>query len=304
METRDLYRELATLAEQGTPFVLATIIESTGSTPRKTGAKMAVLAGGRTIDTVGGGRIEAQVIRDSLDALKRGASGIVEYELRPKGEHALGMVCGGEAKVFLEVHAPDRTLVIAGAEHISQKLCPMAKLLDFRVVVVDQRTEFANAERFPLADEVIVGPPADIASLVSLDDRTHVVIVTHGHLFDMDALRVVVTSPVAYVGMIGSRTKVRTVMRELEAEGVPAEALARVHAPIGVDLGGQTPGEIAVSILAQIIAGWHDRQVSVVGRATAGAPALATPQAVALVGVGVGGGVAVGVDFPGTQDAV
>jgi Xanthine and CO dehydrogenases maturation factor, XdhC/CoxF family len=269
MKTRDLYRELATLAEQGTPFVLATIIESTGSTPRKTGAKMVVLADGRTIDTVGGGKIEAQVIRDALDALKRGVSGIVEYVLRPSGEHALGMVCGGEAKVFLEVHVPDRTLVIAGAGHISQKLCPMAKLLDFRVTVIDQRSEFANAERFPLADEVIVGPPADIASLVRLDDRTHVVIVTHGHLFDMDALRAVATSPVAYVGMIGSRTKVRTVMRDLEAEGVPAEALARVHAPIGIDLGGQTPGEIAVSILAQIIAGWHDRQVAAVSGASA-----------------------------------
>jgi xanthine dehydrogenase accessory factor len=263
MKTRDLYRELAILAEQGTPFVLATIIESAGSTPRKTGAKMVVLADGRIIDTVGGGKIEAQVIVDSLDALKRGVSRTVEYVLRPTGEHALGMVCGGEAKVFLEVHAPDRTLVIAGAGHISQKLCPMAKLLDFRVVVVDQRPEFANAERFPLADEVIVGSPAEIASLVRLDDRTHVVIVTHGHLFDKDALRAVATSPVAYVGMIGSRTKVRTVMHDLQEEGVPAEALARAYAPIGLDLGGQTPGEIAVSILSQIIAGWHDRQVSV-----------------------------------------
>jgi xanthine dehydrogenase accessory factor len=293
METRDLYRELAILAEQGTPFVLATIIESLGSTPRKTGAKMAVLADGRTIDTVGGGKIEAQVISDSLDALRRGVSGIVEYELRPTGEHALGMVCGGEAKVFLEVHAPDRTLVIAGAGHISQKLCPMAKLLDFRVVVVDQRPEFANAERFPLADEIIVGSPADIASLVRLDDRTHVVIVTHGHLFDRDALRAVATSPAAYVGMIGSGTKVRTVMGDLEEAGVPAEALARVHAPIGLDLGGQTPGEIAVSILAQIIAGWHNRQVSIATEASAGTALQA----------GAGGGVPAPAEHSGEHDA-
>lgn len=263
MESRELYREMAALAEGGTPFVVATIVESLGSTPRKTGAKMVVLADGRTIDTVGGGKIEAEVIRDSLDALKRGVSRVAEYELRLTGEHALGMACGGEAKVFLDVHAPDRTLVIAGAGHISQKLCPMAKLLDFHVVVVDQRPEFANAERFPLADEVIVGSPADIASLVRLDDRTHVVIVTHGHVFDMDVVRAVAPFPVAYVGMIGSRTKVRTVMHDLEEEGVPAQALARVHAPIGLDLGGQTPGEIAVSILSQIIAGWHGRRVTV-----------------------------------------
>ena len=263
MESRELYREMAALAEQGTPFVVATIVESLGSTPRKTGAKMIVLADGRTIDTVGGGKIEAEVTRDAVDALKRGVSRVVEYELRLTGEHALGMACGGEAKVFLDVHAPDRTLVIAGAGHISQKLCPMAKLLDFRVVVVDQRPEFANAERFPLADEVIVGSPADIASLVRLDDRTHVVIVTHGHLFDKDALRAVATSPAPYVGMIGSRSKVTTVMRDLQEEGVPSEVLARVHAPIGIDLGGQTPGEIAVSILSQIIAGWHGRRVTV-----------------------------------------
>jgi xanthine dehydrogenase accessory factor len=284
MESRQLYREMAALAESGTPFVVATIVESLGSTPRKTGAKMVVLADGRTIDTVGGGKIEAEVTRDALDALKRGVSRVVEYELRLTGEHALGMVCGGEAKVFLDVHVPDRTLLIAGAGHISQKLCPMAKLLDFRVVVVDQRPEFANAERFPLADEVIVGSPADIASLVRLDDRTHVVIVTHGHLFDKDALRAVAVSPAAYVGMIGSRSKVATVMRELEEEGVPVDALARAHAPIGIDLGGQTPGEIAVSILSEIIAGWHGRRVTVEteaaapaaeGRAEVGAAAAA-----------------------------
>jgi xanthine dehydrogenase accessory factor len=263
MESRKLYREMAALAEQGTPFVVATIVESLGSTPRRTGAKMIVLADGRTIDTVGGGKIEAEVTRDAVDALKRGVSRVVEYELRLTGERALGMACGGEAKVFLDVHAPDRTLLIAGAGHISQKLCPMAKLLDFRVVVIDQRPEFANAERFPLADEVIVGSPADIASLVRLDDRTHVVIVTHGHLFDKDALSAVATSPAPYIGMIGSRSKVSIVMRDLAEEGVPAEALARVHAPIGIDLGGQTPGEIAVSILAEIIAGWHRRRVTV-----------------------------------------
>jgi len=263
MESRELYREMAALAESGTPFVVATIVESLGSTPRKTGAKMIVLADGRTIDTVGGGKIEAEVTRDAVDALKRGVSRVVDYQLRLTGEHALGMACGGEAKVFLDVHTPDRTLVIAGAGHISQKLCPMAKLLDFRVVVIDQRPEFANAERFPLADEVIVGLPADIASLVVIDDRTHVVIVTHGHLFDKDALRAVAASPASYVGMIGSRSKVTTVMRELGEEGVPSDALARVHSPIGVELGGQTPGEIAVSILAEVIAGWHGRHVSV-----------------------------------------
>ncbi|MCZ7663839.1 MAG: XdhC/CoxI family protein [Thermoleophilia bacterium] len=262
MDTIGLYRAMADLTEQGTPFVLATVIESLGSTPRKTGAKMVVLADGRTLDTIGGGKVEAQAIADALDALKRGLSRTAEYELRPTGENALGMVCGGQVKVFLEVNGPANTLLIIGAGHISQKLCPMAKLLDFRVVVLDGRPEFATAERFPQADTVIVGQPKDVLQLTLVDGRTSVVIVTHAHVYDQDALGAVAESDAAYVGMIGSRTKVRTVKAHLQESGVSPEALARVRAPVGLDLGGQTPGEIAVSILAQIIAERHGKVAS------------------------------------------
>jgi xanthine dehydrogenase accessory factor len=270
MTTPDLYREMARLAEEGVPFVLATVVEAVGSTPRKAGAKMLVLADGTTVDTIGGGKIELQVIEDARTALGRGVSRVAEYELRQTGEHALGMVCGGETRVFLEVNVPVSTLLVVGGGHIGQKLCPMAKLLDFRVVVLDSRPEILTAERFPDADELVVGHPAEAASLVRLDERTHVVIVTHGHLHDKDALRAVVESPVAYIGMIGSRSKVRTVFDELAAEGVAPEALARVRSPVGLDLGGQTPGEISLAILAQIVALRHGRGSDV--RAIADAP--------------------------------
>ena len=237
MQSAELYRTMATLLDEGSSFVLVTVLESTGSTPRKSGAKMIVLADGRTIDTIGGGKVELRATEDALDALKRGVSRVAEYELRETGDNALGMVCGGQTKVSFEVHVPSRTLLIVGAGHIGQKLCPMARLLEFRVAVVDSRPEFATAELFPQADQVIVGHPKDVASLVRIDERTHVVIVTHGHIHDKDALRAVATSGAAYVGMIGSRSKVKTVLSELLEEGVPSEAIARVRAPIGLDLG-------------------------------------------------------------------
>jgi xanthine dehydrogenase accessory factor len=259
METSDLYRRMAALMEQGTPFTLATIVESLGSTPRKVGAKMLVLPDGSIAGTVGGGKVELQVIADAREALERGASRTVKYELRQEGEFALGMACGGETVVFLEVHRPQERLLIIGAGHIGQRLTPMAKLLDFHVTVLDSREEFVTPERLPQADSLVVGHPARTSELVAIDDSTHVVIVTHGHLHDKDALRAVVGSPARFVGMIGSRRKVKTVLSELEEEGVPAESLVRVKAPIGLDLGGQTPGEISVSILAQIVAEQHGR---------------------------------------------
>jgi xanthine dehydrogenase accessory factor len=255
----DFYKEISSLTERGIPFVVATVVEASGSTPRKVGAKMIVLPDGRTIDTIGGGKIEAQATTDALDCLERGVSRVAEYELRTTGEHALGMVCGGDTKVYFEVHSPARTLLVVGAGHISQKLAPIAKLLDMRVVVVDNREALANKEMFPEADEVFVGDQGDVAKLVAIDERTSVVIVTHGHLFDKDALKSVIDSPAGYVGMIGSRAKVRTVMSQLEEEGVDPAALARVYAPIGLDIGGQTPAEIAISILGEIIAVEHSK---------------------------------------------
>ena len=259
MTSQELYKKMAELAADGKAFVLATVVESFGSTPRKAGAKMIVLEDGSTIDTVGGGKVELQVVEDALEALKRGISRTVKYELRTSGEHALGMECGGETTVFLEVNKAAQTLVVAGAGHIAQKLAPMAKLLDFNVIVVDNRPEYADYVNLPSADQVICGHPANLPELVALDRNSYVVIVTHGHLHDKDTLEAVLSADVAYIGMIGSQNKVRVVLEQLLAEGADPERVARVHSPIGLDLGGGTPGEIAVSILSEIIALRHGR---------------------------------------------
>jgi len=257
MRAAELYGKMAELAQEGTPFVAATIIAVKGSSPRGVGTRMLVLADGTTMETIGGGALERRVIADALACLAAGVSRTERYELRPEGSRALGMVCGGEATVFLEVHVPDRTLVVLGAGHVGQKLCSFAKLLDFRVVVIDSREELVTPERFPRADRLICGDPARTAELTPIDESTHIVIVTHGHVHDKAALSSVIGSRAAYVGMIGSVAKVRTVFAELEQEGVARELFARVHAPIGLDIGAETPAELALCIMAEILADSH-----------------------------------------------
>jgi xanthine dehydrogenase accessory factor len=254
MRAAEFYAKMAELTRQGVHFVLATITAAQGSSPRGVGAKMLILADGMTVETVGGGVLERQVVADALACLASGASRSETYQLRPDGEHALGALCGGEATVFLEVHAPDRTLVIVGAGHVGQRLYAFAKLLDYVVVVLDPREEMVSAERFPQADQLICGDPARVAELCAIGEGSHVVIVTHSHQHDAAALRAVVDSPAAYVGMIGSANKVRAIFAQLADDGVEPELLARVHSPIGLDIGAETPAELALCIMAEIVA--------------------------------------------------
>jgi xanthine dehydrogenase accessory factor len=254
MRAAEFYAKMADLTRQAVPFVLATITAAQGSSPRGVGARMLILADGTTVETVGGGVLEKQVVTDALACLASGASRSETYQLRQEGEHALGALCGGEATVFLEVHAPDRTLIIVGAGHVGQRLCAIAKLLDYIVVVLDPRQEMVSRERFPQADQLICGDPARTAELCSLGEDSHIVIVTHSHQHDAAALRAVIDSPVAYVGMIGSANKVRAIFAQLADDGVEPELLARVHSPIGLDIGAETPAELALCIMAEIVA--------------------------------------------------
>jgi xanthine dehydrogenase accessory factor len=254
MRAAELHAKIAELAREGVPFVVATIVDVKGSSPRGVGARMLVLHDGSIVETIGGGVLEKQVITDALTCIASGVTRSERYELREEGAHALGSLCGGEATVFFEVHAPARTLLIVGAGHVGQKLCSLARLLDYQVVVLDSRQDMVTAERFPDADRLICGDPSQTAELFDIGERTHVVIVTHGHLHDKGALRSALGSAAASVGMIGSAKKVRTIFAQLREEGVPAESLERVHSPIGLDIGAETPAELALSIMAEIVA--------------------------------------------------
>jgi xanthine dehydrogenase accessory factor len=254
MRPAELYARIAELSEQGVPFVLATITEVTGSSPRGVGAKMLVLVDGSIAETIGGGVLERRVIDDALSCLASGVSRSERYELREQGERALGSLCGGQATVFLDVHTPDRVLLIVGAGHVGQKLSSLGKLLDYRVIVLDPRQDMVTRSRFPDADQLIDGDPARASELVPIGPATHVIIVTHGHTEDAAALRSVLGSGAGSVGMIGSARKVQKIFEQLRSEGVTAERLEAVHAPIGLDIGAETPAEIALSIMAEIVA--------------------------------------------------
>jgi xanthine dehydrogenase accessory factor len=254
MREAGLYAKVAELSGRGARFVVATITDVQGSSPREVGTKMLVMRDGSTVETIGGGVLEKRVVEDALACLAAGISRSEHYELREQGDNALGALCGGEATVFFEVHAPDKTLLIVGAGHVGRALCRFAALLDYRVVVLDPREDMVSAERFPQADERICGDPARTAELFAIDEDTHVVIVTHGHAHDQAALRSVVDSPAASIGMIGSLNKVRTVFERLRKEGVAPGLLERVHSPIGLDIGAQTPAELALCIMAEIVA--------------------------------------------------
>jgi xanthine dehydrogenase accessory factor len=257
----NLYERVAAAVAEGQSVALATLVSVEGSTPRELGSKMLVYADGQIEGTIGGGGMEAAVIDAAREALARGVPRLLRYELRDPVEGDLG-ICGGEAAVFVDVIAPRPTLLVVGAGHVAMPVAELGHQCGFRVVVVDDRPDMVSAARFPYASERIAGDIAATLKQMDLTAQWHVVIVTRGHAHDLEALKAVVGSEAAYVGMIGSRRKVRLTYERLEADGVPESLLERVYAPIGLDIGAQTPAEIAVSILAEIIflrKGAHDR---------------------------------------------
>jgi xanthine dehydrogenase accessory factor len=231
-------------------IALATIVQAEGSTPRSTGTQMLVWDSGRTLGTIGGGTLEAYVVRDARQALATGRSGLHDYSLVGGEEAALG-VCGGRAQVFIHVLQPPETVLIVGAGHVAQPLAQAAALAGFRVLVVDDRPEFLATERFPTAETRLISFP-ELCSTVPVDGHTFVVVITRSHEHDEEVLEQLLDKPVAYLGVIGSRAKVRHMFKRLREAGF-ADQLDRVRAPIGLDIGAETPEEIAISIVAELI---------------------------------------------------
>jgi xanthine dehydrogenase accessory factor len=185
--------------------------------------------------------------------LGEGKPRLVHYGLRAdKHEEDLG-VCGGDLDVFIDVIAPQATLLLIGAGHVAVPLAKLAHFLGFRTVVFDDRAEYANRDRFPQAEEVLVEDFEVGLSTLDITPNTWVVIATRSHESDAMALQAVIESPAAYIGLMGSQRKVGLVFKALQEEGVGEEQLARVYAPVGLDLGAETPEEIALSIMAEMI---------------------------------------------------
>ena len=245
----DLLRALSDALASGRPAALVTVTGFSGSVPREAGAKMAVFDDGATLGTIGGGRLEAQAIADASAAIKDGRSRAVRYELAPQ---ALGMYCGGQADVFIDVLADAMRLVILGGGHVGEKLAQLAAFLRVPHSVVDDRAEYATRERFPAARDVVVAQPDEALRRLGVDGRTAVAIVTRCHGFDLRCLIAALKTPAFYVGMIGSRAKKERLFALCRRRGLEPDSDARVRAPIGLDLGGRRPEDIALSIMAEI----------------------------------------------------
>ena len=248
----EIYQELVNVTSKGERAVLATVISSRGSAPREAGAKMLIKKDGSFIGSVGGGGVEHQIQKKAIEVMNSGESQIVHFDLSGRGREA-AMICGGQMDVFLEPILSQETLYLFGAGHISQSTAAMAKMLGFQVVVIDPRPEYINIDRFPDADSLIAEEYDSAFSKLNVDDDSYIIIYTPGHVLDEQCLEFAVSTKARYIGMIGSKKKVIDVRERLSQKGVPPQQLDRVHAPIGIGIGAETPEEIAISILAEII---------------------------------------------------
>ncbi len=247
----DIYEEIIRLRAKGESSALATVISTAGSTPREQGAKMLIRQDGSIVGTVGGSILEAQVREEAKAVLYEGKGKICSFDLT--GQEKNGMICGGKVQVYIEPIVPASIIYIFGGGHISFFLSRLGKMCNFGIVVIDDREEYANAERFPEADRTISVDYRASFSEIHIDTSSYVVIVTRGHAHDQTVLEWALTTKAKYIGMIGSRKKIKTVYDNLLAASISEDELKRVHAPIGLDIKAQTPEEIAVSIMAEII---------------------------------------------------
>ena len=249
----DIFQEIVRIRSEGQRAALATVISAKGSTPRETGAKMLIRSDGTILGSIGGGSLEAQVCKEAITAMSENRSTVLRFDLTGKEVAEEGMICGGNMEVFVEPILPEPCLFIFGGGHISLFLAKMGKMVGFKVVVIDDRPEFANPERFPEADEVIAQDFPLAFPRLTITRSSYITIVTRGHLQDETVLEWAVKTDADYIGMIGSRKKNQTVFSHLQARGIPEKRLKEVHAPIGLNINAKTPEEIAISIVAEII---------------------------------------------------
>jgi xanthine dehydrogenase accessory factor len=240
----EIIEEAHKLIEASEPFALVTITGSEGSSARHLGASMIVTQDRRVIGTVGGAVAELQLIDQAIDALREGKPRTVQMPLP---------VCAGAITCFINVFASPETLILIGAGHVSQSMAKLAKMLGFSVVVVDDRPEYATKERFPEADQLIVDNWDKALTRVAINENSFIVILTYAGESDELALRKVINSKAAYIGMIASRSKAKSILARMQRDKIPDDLLRRVTTPIGFDIGAETPTEIAVSTMAQII---------------------------------------------------
>lgn len=252
MSDSEIYSNITKALENGERLAIVTIVKTTGSTPRKIGAKMIVYQDGRLEGSVGGGPSEALIVEEALDTINKGKSVLRRYEL-PDEEIPLEQNCGGSFEVFIEIPETREYLLIFGGGHIGYHLARIGKELGFSIIVIDDREEFLVKDRFPMADYFFKTNSSYYENFPCIGNSSYIVIVTRCHKTDEAVLRNVIMTDAKYIGMIGSRNKVKKIMENLKEDGFDEKLLERVHAPVGLEIGAETPAEIAISIMAEIV---------------------------------------------------
>ena len=258
----DIYSEIVRIRELGGRAALATIVRRVGSTPRKDCAKMLVREDGSSLGSVGGGCVEGEIWQKAREVMETGRPQLVSFELNSRDAENEGLICGGTVDVFVEPIMSDPKLYILGAGHLGLALAALGHRVGFQVTVVDDRERFASPERFPTAERVLVRPFEGCLVDLPVDRNSYVVIVTRGHSHDCTATEQAIQTQARYVGLVGSRRKIKLITETLIEKGYTAEHFTNLFAPIGLPIGSETPDEIAVSVIAELIAvgkGMHQR---------------------------------------------
>ncbi len=252
------HEELVRLLSGGERVAVATVVRGRGSRPRSAGAKMIVREDGRTSFSIGGGALEASVVADACAALAGGAAALRTYELTESGEGSVGMTCGGSMEVFIELQEPPQRLAIFGAGHVGRALAQAGAVVGLSLLVIDDRADWLDPSAFPGGAALHRCGRDYAADLPSLQSSDCVAVMTRCHATDVAVLRAIAPVGPRYVGLIGSRRKIVTAFDALEALGVARSWLESVHAPIGLDIGAQTPGEIGLAVAAEVVRALRD----------------------------------------------
>jgi xanthine dehydrogenase accessory factor len=256
----DLFEEIVRMRKAGVRSALATIVHTNGSIPSYESSRMLVREDGTMVGTIGGGCVEADVWAAAREVMEQETPRKMTFHLNQDASYDGGLICGGTLEVFVEPILPTPMLQLFGAGHVGLALARAAAAAGFGVTVVDDRDTFANRGRFPMAQEIFTSYEEGFAGITP-NRSSYVVIATRGHRDDMRVLAWAVRTEARYIGMIGSKRKVFSVYQALEREGFRAEEFTRVHAPIGLEIGARSPEEIAVSILAELIAARRNASV-------------------------------------------
>ena len=248
----DILKQISELITRGDSTALCIITQASGSTPRRAGTKMLVHPDGSITGTIGGGKLESKVIKEALNSLKTGKPILISYSLSDPDKGDPG-VCGGQMEVYVEPILKQETLIVIGAGHVGNALAQLGSWLGFKVVLADDRSGYANKENAPDADSFIEGTFDEIIESLNIHENSNVVLTTRNLDIDVEILPHILSCTPKYIGVIGSRRRWRETQRKLIATGFDQNLIDRVHSPTGLEIKAETPKEIALSILAEII---------------------------------------------------